>query len=50
MAVDVLYCALLDFLQIQYINQYFQFDYRRYQQDQIITQEIISDIKEACAG
>lgn len=40
----------LIFLQVQYINQYFLADYKRYQQDQIITQEIISDIREACAG
>lgn len=48
----LIYCIAfyLIFLQIQYINQYFLFDYKRYQQDQIITQEVISDIREACAG
>lgn len=40
----------LVFIQIQYINQYFLADFKRYQQDQILTQEIIADIRDASAG
>lgn len=40
----------LIFLQVQYINQYFLSDFKRYEQDQIVTAQIIDDIREACGG
>ena len=40
----------LIFLQIQYINQFFLADFKRYQEDQIITQQIITDIRNVCNG
>ena len=37
-------------LQVQYINQYFLSDFKRYEQDQVVTAQIIGDIREACGG
>ena len=44
------FAIYLLFVQLQYINQYFLADFKRYQQDQIITEQIISDIRDTCDG
>jgi hypothetical protein len=49
MISTILVCYLI-VVQVQYLNKYFLADYKRYQMDQIASEEIINDIREANNG